>query len=164
VCTGGECNGVCSPDSKVCSGNTLRTCRGDGLSYNDLVCPPAQANETATCSGNACKSSCVDPAKTCGTSMCWRLQYGCETCVSPYVWRETSAADKVCVPPEARTRSAAENSNAMYVVQEMCPVPFVWREATRDDHRCVPVEIRTQVSNENAAGASRTQVSTGRQP
>jgi hypothetical protein len=130
-----------------------------------MACQPAQTNETASCSGNLCVSTCASPALTCaGSSLCWRLEYGCEQCVSPYVWREATPADKVCVLPESRSRSAAENGNTMYPVQQTCPSPFVWREATPDDHRCVPVDIRTTVQQENRASATHTVVSTGKLP
>lgn len=167
VCTGaGVCGGTCSPDSKICSSNTLRTCRGDGSGYTDLVCQPAQANETASCSGNTCTSACLEPALRCsGSSLCWRLEYGCEQCVSPYVWREaTGIDDKVCVTPDARARSAAENSNPMYPIAESCPAGLTWRLTTRSDHRCVPPEVARDVADENAAGPNRTAVAQGRQP
>jgi hypothetical protein len=92
------------------------------------------------------------------------LQYGCEQCVAPYVWRGATSNDKVCVTRDAMTRATTENTNASYPIQETCPSPLVWREATPDDHRCVPVDIRTLVSQENAAAAGRTVVSTGKQP
>jgi hypothetical protein len=122
---------------------------------------PAQKNETASCSGNACVSSCASPALKCpGSTLCWKLDYGCDTCSYPYVWREATATDHVCVPPETRTLAAQENSQYTMVAQ-VCDSPYVWREATPDDHRCVTVDIRTRTKNENDAGKTRTAVSTG---
>jgi hypothetical protein len=166
VCSGaGECTGSCSPNTKVCSGSTLRACKADGSGYADTACQPAQANETASCSGNMCVSRCESPALKCGTSpLCWRLEYGCESCASPYVWREATTSDKTCVTEESRTRTKAENNNAMYPIAATCPSGLVWREATPDDKRCVPAEIRTIVSNENRMSAGNTVVSRGVQP
>jgi hypothetical protein len=163
VCSGaGVCSGTCAPGSKVCSGASLRTCRADGSGYDDLVCP-AQKNETATCSGNACMSSCASPALKCGTPYCWKLDYGCESCVQGYVWREANANDKVCVPGAVRSQVAQENQQYTMVAQ-VCDSPYVWREATPDDHRCVTVEIRTRTRAENDASRMHTLVTSGAAP
>jgi hypothetical protein len=122
---------------------------------------PAQKNETASCSGNTCVSSCASPAFKCpGSPYCWKLEYGCDACVSPYVWRDATANDHVCVTPEER--AVVSQDNAQYtMVAQVCNSPLVWREATPDDRRCVTEEIRTRTRNQNEAGRTRTAVASG---
>ena len=91
------------------------------------------------------------------------LPYGPETCRAGYVWREASPADRVCVTPEARSRTAAENAAAPTRIQpgggaygpNTCMAGFVWREAFPGDVVCVTPEIRELVRQENILGPSR---------
>jgi hypothetical protein len=85
-------------------------------------------------------------------------------CKSGFVWRVAKPDDLVCVPPETRDRTEAENNlaasridpNGAYGPQS-CIQGFVWREAFPGDYVCVTPEIRALVQQENALGPSRTQ-------
>ena len=114
--------------------------------------------------------SCQANPGTCpGSSGCWDLQYGCQTCKNGFVWRDaapTSGVDQVCVTGAARTRAAAENANAANTVDPIlaptCLQGYVWREAyggtSQVDKVCVTPDSRTLAAQENAAGPSNTVV------
>jgi hypothetical protein len=85
-------------------------------------------------------------------------------CLQGFVWREATPDDKVCVPPDVRTRTRNENAQAASRRQpgggpfgpDTCRQGFVWREAVPNDHVCVTPDIRTQARADNAqAGARR---------
>lgn len=85
------------------------------------------------------------------------------TCLSGFVWREASPTDRVCVTPEARDRTSAENASASSRVDPQgaygpntCKSGFVWREAFSGDLVCVTPQIRDTVRAENAAAPYRT--------
>jgi hypothetical protein len=175
VCTGaGECTGTCKPGSKTCSGVVARTCAADGSAYTDLTCAPRNEGETATCSAGACGSSCdANPGRCPGSSKCWSLQYGCDECIEPYVWRQITSSDHVCVTGDARSLVQSENAAgpshvttdpnliAMYGA-DACAAGYVWRDAYSGDHVCVTSDARTRSANENSAHAGNTRV--GRNP
>lgn len=161
ACVGnGDCGGSCVPNNKKCKdASTLQTCGSDGLAYQATTCQPAQKNETASCVVDTCVSVCQAPAQKCGLSpFCWNLEYGCEMCVYPYVWRGATAEDRVCVTRESNERSVQENQGGQ---QDTCPSPLVWREVDASDHVCVAPEIRDSVvPMENTLGVLRTVVAT----
>ncbi|WP_432932695.1 hypothetical protein ACQPZZ_15625 [Microbispora sp. CA-135349] len=93
--------------------------------------------------------------------------YGPDTCVSGYVWREARPSDHVCVTPAVRTQTAKDNSvrfsrwtNGAYG-PHTCVTGYVWREAFTGDDVCVTPAVRQQVRNDNAAAAGRRASSSG---
>jgi hypothetical protein len=84
------------------------------------------------------------------------------TCPAGLVWREAGKADRVCVTPEARALSRAENAAAAARVDPSsaygptgCKPGFVWREAFPGDQACVTPASRDRVRAENAAAGER---------
>jgi serralysin len=98
-----------------------------------------------------------------GTS--WAIcEYGPDTCVAGYVWREAFPGDHVCVLEATRTQAANDNKLASQrrsptggpYGPDTCRPGFVWREASPQDHVCVTGATRAQTSNDNnQAGARR---------
>jgi hypothetical protein len=90
-------------------------------------------------------------------------EFGPDTCVQGFVWREAFSGDHVCVEPAVRAQAAADNQAAASRRQsgggpygpDTCRSGFVWRDARADDHVCVPPATRTQAANDNSAAASR---------
>lgn len=88
--------------------------------------------------------------------------YGPNTCLNGFVWREAYSGDVVCVTPATRTRAAQDNAaaasrrdpNAGYGPNG-CQAGYVWREARASDLVCVTPDIRAQAKADNAAAASR---------
>lgn len=92
------------------------------------------------------------------------LPYGPDTCIQGLVWREARTGDTVCVTPEFRSRTAAENSNPGANKDpngaygpESCAQGFVWREAFDGDSICVTPDIRSENWAANAAAESNYQ-------
>jgi len=89
--------------------------------------------------------------------------YGPDTCLLPYVWREASSTDHVCVTVETRSQTAYDNSQASARINpdggpygpDTCLDGYVWREAFSDDHVCVTVETRSQATYDNSQASSR---------
>jgi hypothetical protein len=90
--------------------------------------------------------------------------YGPDTCLNGYVWREATPSDHVCVSPMVRLQTAQENGDAAAhrnpaggpYGPDTCQNGYVWREATPSDHVCVPPPRRQQARDDNAqAGARR---------
>lgn len=85
-------------------------------------------------------------------------------CLSGYVWREANADDPVCVTPEVRQQTAADNAAAAGRTAQgtapngarLCLPGFVWRQANAQDYVCVSPETRKQAAEDNATAASRT--------
>lgn len=83
-------------------------------------------------------------------------------CASGFVWRAARAEDLVCVPPEARARTARENAEAASHVDaagaygpSSCASGYVWRAAFPGDLVCVTPQVRALVQEENRLGPSR---------
>lgn len=93
------------------------------------------------------------------------LPYGPDTCIQGLVWREARTGDTVCVTPEFRSRTAAENANPAANKEplggtygpETCKQGFVWREAFDGDTICVTPDIRAANLEANAAAESNYQ-------
>jgi hypothetical protein len=88
--------------------------------------------------------------------------YGPNTCLNGYVWRQAFAGDAVCVKPATRTRAAQDNAAAASRRDPSagygpygCQSGYVWREARASDQVCVTPNIRDQAKADNAAAASR---------
>ena len=88
--------------------------------------------------------------------------YGPNTCLTGFVWREAFAGDAVCVPPSTRTRAKQDNAAAVSRRDPSagygpfgCQQGYVWREARASDLVCVTPNIRSQAKADNALAASR---------
>lgn len=89
--------------------------------------------------------------------------YGPDTCLNGYVWREAVNADHVCVAPDVRTRAAQDNAQAAArrsptggaYGPDTCLQGYVWREAVAGDHVCVDPPIRDQARNDNLRASTR---------
>lgn len=87
--------------------------------------------------------------------------YGIDTCLPGYVWREAFDGDRICVDGASRNQAALDNAaaNNRWISgpfgPKTCVPGFVWREASPTDQVCVTGAVRTQARNENSIGASR---------
>ena len=88
--------------------------------------------------------------------------YGPNTCLTGFVWREAFAGDVVCVPPSTRSRAKQDNAAATSRRDPSagygpfgCQQGYVWREARASDLVCVTPNIRSEAKADNAAAASR---------
>jgi hypothetical protein len=89
--------------------------------------------------------------------------YGPDTCIPGYVWREAFPGDHVCVDPTVRAQAAEDNRLAAERREpgggaygpDTCRAGFVWREAGPDDHVCVTPRTRSQAAIDNRAARSR---------
>jgi hypothetical protein len=82
--------------------------------------------------------------------------YGPDTCIYGYVWREAYEGDHVCVRPWVRQRARDDNAAApsRILMNGQCVYGYVWREANPDDHVCVRPDIRSKTWQQNARGPS----------
>ncbi|MFF2556822.1 hypothetical protein ACFVUS_37860 [Nocardia sp. NPDC058058] len=88
--------------------------------------------------------------------------YGPDTCLEGYVWREANSADHVCVSPGVRDQARADNAAAASrragggaYGPNTCVNGYVWREAYNGDVVCVTTAVRQQAKDDNAAAANR---------
>jgi hypothetical protein len=89
--------------------------------------------------------------------------YGPDTCLQGWVWREAYPGDHVCVTSATRSQARADNAAAASrrnpaggaYGPDTCLPGWVWREARGNDHVCVTPETRSQTWADNAAGAAR---------
>lgn len=95
------------------------------------------------------------------------LPYGPDTCIQGFVWRDGRPGDHVCVTPDVRSQTAAQNAaaaanrepNGGTYGPNTCKQGFVWRDAWGGDQVCVVPAVRDQAATDNAAAASRRQTS-----
>jgi len=107
-----------------------------------------------------------------GASPAHATDYGPYTCLNGYVWRGAVEGDLVCVTPDVREATAADNANApSHGTDErsgdrvrlpgtgggrsLCPDGYVPRQTVPSDLVCVTPSTRAQVVADNAAAASR---------
>lgn len=95
-----------------------------------------------------------------GSSAANNCSSGPDTCEQGFVWREASPADHVCVAPQIRDQTAAENRLKVQRwvngrVGDFCKSGFVWREAFNGDTVCVPPPSRDQAHADNRRAGSR---------
>lgn len=90
------------------------------------------------------------------------LPFGPDTCAAGFVWREAIPSDHVCVTPDRRSQTAAENASAGQnrdpngaYGSNSCKQGFVWRNAFNGDAVCVVPSSRDEAAADNAAGPSR---------
>lgn len=89
--------------------------------------------------------------------------YGPDTCLEGYVWREARAGDHVCVEPRVRDQVRRDNAQAAARRApgtngngpNACAVGYVWREAYPGDVVCVEPRVRDQARSDNAKAADR---------
>lgn len=88
--------------------------------------------------------------------------YGPNTCLQGFVWRDAFAGDTVCVKPMVRVAAKFDNAAAPSRRDAStgygafgCQQGFVWREAREDDLVCVTPAVRDQANADNAAAAQR---------
>src|SRR4051794_8108562 len=80
--------------------------------------------------------------------------YGPDTCLEGYVWREARPTDHVCVRPAVRERTQADNTAAAsrhVAAGNACITGYVWRAAFPGDLVCVVPSVRAQANADNAA-------------
>ncbi len=86
-----------------------------------------------------------------------------DICILGFVWREAIPADHVCVDPDTRNNTAADNAQAASrrdpqggpFGPDTCLAGFVWRDAFPGDHVCVVPQTRDEAAADNAQAASR---------
>jgi len=89
--------------------------------------------------------------------------FGPDTCLQGYVWREAIPNDHVCVLPATRTLAATDNSlaasrrspNGGPFGPDTCIQGFVWRQVIPSDHVCVLPATRSAAAADNAQAANR---------
>jgi len=97
------------------------------------------------------------------TSYAQQLPYGPYTCKSGFVWREAFPNDFVCVTPQIRSQTAADNAQASArrspnggaYGPNTCLSGYVWREARPSDLVCVVPQMRDQARSDNANAVFR---------
>lgn len=80
--------------------------------------------------------------------------YGPDTCLEGYVWREATRDDHVCVAPAKRDLAASQNADqaTRHNPDGTCKSPFVYREATPSDKACVSESQRLFARWDNRDG------------
>jgi hypothetical protein len=89
--------------------------------------------------------------------------WGPDTCLEGYVWREAVPGDHACVTPTVRGATAYDNTQAVARRSptggawgpDTCLQGYVWREAVAGDHVCVDGATRTQAATDNAQATAR---------
>ncbi|WP_151898950.1 hypothetical protein [Nitrosospira lacus] len=84
--------------------------------------------------------------------------FGPDTCLPGFVWREAFNGDHVCVTGATRTQAANDNSigsQRKVPGTDACKPGFVWREASPTDHVCVLGSTRTQATLDNSQANAR---------
>ena len=83
--------------------------------------------------------------------------FGTDTCLEGYVWRESVPADHVCVTAETRAQVQADNAAATerhLAGSDTCVAGYVWREAMATGE----ADYETAVANAYASGQDPTVV------
>ncbi len=89
--------------------------------------------------------------------------WGPDTCLEGFVWREAVPIDHTCVSGATRAQTAYDNSVAAtrrsptggVYGPDTCLSGWVWREAVSGDHVCVTGATRTQASYDNTQTSAR---------
>ncbi|MEV7013608.1 hypothetical protein [Streptosporangium sp. NPDC051022] len=87
--------------------------------------------------------------------------YGPDTCLQGYVWREARPSDRVCVTSSVRDQTAADNAarasrwTSGEYGAHTCVTGYVWREAFSGDDVCVVPQRRSQAAADNAQASAR---------
>lgn len=83
---------------------------------------------------------------------------GSDTCKQGFVWREAQISDHVCVSPQTRARTRAENyagGRTTVPGSDVCKQGYVWREVVPTDHVCVTPQSRAAAADDNRQAAER---------
>jgi hypothetical protein len=89
--------------------------------------------------------------------------YGPDTCLEGWVWRDAFTNDHVCVTQATRSQAANDNGQAAArrdpnggpFGPDTCLQGWVWREAVPSDHVCVTPATRSQAADDNGQAAAR---------
>lgn len=89
--------------------------------------------------------------------------WGPNTCLDGYVWRQATPKDLVCVTSVTRSQVVADNAQAVArrnpaggpFGPDTCVSGYVWREAASNDHVCVTTAIRSQTRADNTRASAR---------
>jgi hypothetical protein len=87
--------------------------------------------------------------------------YGPDTCLEGYVWREAAPSDHVCVTPAVRDQTAYDNSvresrwTSGPYGPHTCIAGHVWREAFPGDDVCVTPMVRADTWSDNVKAPDR---------
>ena len=89
--------------------------------------------------------------------------YGPDTCLEGFVWREATPSDRVCVTGAVRSQTAFDTTQASArrsptggaYGPDTCLWGYVWREAVPGDHVCVTGAVRAQAWADNARASER---------
>ncbi|WP_372407291.1 hypothetical protein [Streptomyces luteireticuli] len=89
--------------------------------------------------------------------------FGPDTCLQGYVWREARPSDHVCVTGATRDRARYDNSQAVKRRDPghggygpyACREGYVWREAFKGDMTCVEPSTRAEARRDNQLADSR---------
>lgn len=89
--------------------------------------------------------------------------YGPDTCLQGFVWREAVRTDHVCVSGNTRAQTKVENAQAAAhrspnggpYGPDTCSSGYVWREAVAGDHVCVTPDRRSLAAEDNRNAAAR---------
>ncbi|WP_133305970.1 hypothetical protein [Microbispora triticiradicis] len=87
--------------------------------------------------------------------------FGPDTCLQGYVWREARTGDVVCVTSATRTQTRADNAakasrwTSGAFGPHTCTTGYVWREAFTGDDVCVTPAVRSQAAADNSRAADR---------
>jgi hypothetical protein len=106
----------------------------------------------------ACSNSILSAANcTVWSAMAFYKPYGPATCRIGYVWRGAFSGDQVCVTPQTRQATAADNiaSRGRTKADGTCMSGFVWRAARPSDLVCVTPATRGQAAADNAQASGR---------
>jgi hypothetical protein len=101
------------------------------------------------------------PATLLATPASATGDYGPDTCLQGFVWREARPADLVCVSPANRTQTAQDNSvkasrwTSGPYGPHTCVNGYVWREAFVGDDVCVTPAVRAQAHDDNLKADAR---------
>ncbi|SOD22142.1 hypothetical protein SAMN06297164_3366 [Nitrosomonas ureae] len=134
------------PEGTVAVGITSRS--GIWLDAIGLICGPIHSIPSLGEAGPRTENNC---------------SYGPDTCVQGFVWREAGSNDHVCVTPQVRDQTRADNAqanarrspNGGLYGPDTCLSGYVWREAFPGDHVCVTPETRTQAAEDNTHASAR---------
>jgi hypothetical protein len=85
------------------------------------------------------------------------------SCIQGFVWRQAEPDDHVCVSPDTRAQTAADNAaGPSHIAPPVkgssdgtCVQGFVWRESDEKDRVCVSPSTRSQTAADNALGPHR---------
>lgn len=158
----------CATGTKaLCCSTPGRSCRWDGTApFCEGACwagevaaqPPAGSSSGSACwTGSkvyCCSTTGSVSQPLTGARDC---AYGPDTCVQGFVWREAGPNDRVCVAPDIRDQTRADNAqagarrspNGGAYGPDTCLQGYVWREAFPGDHVCVVPATRTRAAQDN---------------